>query len=92
MYSKLPVTVEVFRALRKQYGDIWKVFSSYSAPDGDYHGNPNEGVMMTEFGLDQFEHPIVGAETKWDIDREHPHERKNLRERFWLCIPNGEEE
>ena len=86
-YKKIPTSYEVWLSIKKQHLNQLKLFSSYSAPDGDYFGDIKTGVMMTEYGFDGASCPIMGAETKWDIDREHPYKKVNERHEYWLCVP-----
>ena len=48
------------------------VYGSYSAPDGDYFGNPREDRIFTSYGFAQGNFPVIEAETTWCIDRENP--------------------
>ena len=70
-YKTVPTTIEVWQAIRKAHPEI-TVYGSYSAPGGDYLGNPNVGKMFTSYGFKQGNFPIIEAETTWDIDRELP--------------------
>jgi len=91
-YKRKKTTAAVYSAIMSAHRDELRAFSSYSSPNGDYFGNMSEGVMMTEFGFDGADCPLIGAETRWDIDTEAPHKRNNERTEYWLCLPNDEEE
>lgn len=86
-YKKIPTTPEVWAVIRARHHKEMDVFSSYSAPGGDEFGNQCEGRMMTEYGLDGADCPLIGADTRWDIDHEQPHKRINERHEYWLCAP-----
>ena len=88
-YVRMITTPEVWAVIRARHHDDMKVFSSFSAPDGDSMGNPDEGRMDTEYGFAGAPHPFIGTSTRWDIDREQPHKRLNERHNYWLCIPDG---
>ena len=86
-YKKIITSAEVFAVIHARHKDL-KVFSSYSAPDGDYlRGNTTGGVMFTSYGFDNADFPIMEAETKWDIERETPFKRVNEQHTYWLCVP-----
>ncbi len=89
-HKKVTTSIEVYAVIRAKHGDELQVFSSYSAPDGDYYGNPDQGRMFTEWGFKGAECPIYGSEHRWDIDRDKPHNRNNQTSEYWLCIPVGE--
>jgi hypothetical protein len=86
---RVPTSYEVWKAIRYAHPDM-KVFGSFSAPDGDYFGNPNKGRMLTSYGFANGDHPVIEAETTWDIDREKPWNRINEQHKYWLCIPKKE--
>lgn len=86
-YKKVQTTPEVWAAIKLSHGPTLAVFSSYSAPDGDPNGNLDEGRMMTEYGFRNAACPLMGADTRWDIDRETPYKRVNERHEYWLCVP-----
>ncbi len=69
-----------------RHRDELKVFSSYSAPDGDQFGDPSEGVMKTEYGIDGADFPLIGAETRWRIDQEGRSIRHEEKYEYWLCV------
>ena len=85
-YTKVPTSPEVWAVIRARHKEL-VVFGSYSAPDGDEFGDPNEGRMMTEYGFQCSRCPLIGVETRWDINRDHPHTRENERHEYWLCAP-----
>jgi len=86
-YKKTPTTPEVWAVIKARHHKDLMVFSSYSAPDGDRFGDPDQGRMMTEYGLVNAGCPLMGADTRWDIDREKLHKRINERHEYWLCVP-----
>jgi len=86
-YKKIPTTPEVWAVIKARHHNDLMVFSSYSAPDGDQFGNHDEGRMMTEYGFVNADCPLMGADTRWDIDREKPNKRLNERGEYWLCVP-----
>lgn len=86
-YRIVKTTAEVWNAIRASHREQLKVFSSYSAPDGDYFGNSSQGKMFTAYGFDQGDYPIMQAETTWDIDRQNLCNRINEVHEYWLCLP-----
>lgn len=86
-YKKIPTTPEVWAVIRARHHNDLVVFSSYSAPDGDYFGNHNEGRMMTEYGFQGADCPLMGVDTRWNIDHDKPYNRINERHEYWLCVP-----
>lgn len=91
-YKRVSTTVEVWSAVMAAHRDNMGVFSSYSAPGGDMFGNPKVGVMLTEYGFKGFDVPLIGAETRWDIDPIEPCKRKNEITKYWLCLAVEDEE
>lgn len=90
-YKKIPTTPEVWAVIRASHPEL-VVFSSYSAPDGDYlGGRPAINVMMTEYGFPDSDMPIIGAETTW---KEHPTDkfkRDQEDHKYWLCVGANDE-
>ena len=86
-HKKIPTTPEVWAAITARHRDDLVVFSSFSAPDGDYYGNHEEGRIMTEYGFKNADCPLIGADTRWDIDHDKPYNRINERHQYWLCAP-----
>ena len=84
-YKKIPTSAEVWAVIRARHPEL-KVFSSYSAPDGDQFGNPDVCKMMTVYGFDGCDFPVIGAETTWDRSPENNYERLNERHIYWICI------
>ena len=84
-HKRVPTTPEVWAVIKASHPEL-KVFGSYSAPDGDSYGDPNKCVMMTEYGFDVCDYPIMGAKTTWDKNHEKPHERLNEKHEYWLCV------
>lgn len=90
-YRRIPTTPEVWAVIRARHTELVP-FGSYSAPDGDQFGNPDQGVMFTSYGFRCGDFPIIEAETTWDIDRDRPNERVNQSTRYWLCVPVEEDD
>jgi hypothetical protein len=86
-YKTMPTTYEVWSAIRKAHPDM-VVYGSYSAPMGDYYGDPSKGRMFTSYGFKQGNYPIIEAETTWKINHDKPEERINEVHKYWLCLPN----
>lgn len=84
-HRKIETTLEVWTAIRLAHPQM-VVFASYSAPDGDDFGDPNECVMKTEYGFSEGDFPVMGAETRWDKDHENSSNRLNERHQYWLCV------
>ena len=86
-YKRVQTSAEVWAVIRARHQDM-RVFSSYSAPDGDRHGDPTKGRMFTSLGFDNGDYPIMEAETTWDLGDDKT--RNNLESKYWLCLPNKE--
>ena len=84
-YLKIPTSAEVWAVIHAKHKEL-RVFSSYSAPDGDQYGDHNQCVMMTEYGVPEADFPIIGAKTVWEKDQEGGHERINEMTKYWLCV------
>lgn len=90
-YKRVSTIYEVWKAIKLAHDDL-TVFGSYSAPDGDYYGDPSRGKMFTSYGFRQGDYPIMEAETTWDISCEEPYKRVNEEHKYWLCLPMKEED
>ena len=86
-YKKVKTTYEVWAAIRKAHPDM-VVYGSYSAPNGDYYGNPKRGRMFTSYGFKDGDYPVMEAESTWDI-AEDSNERKNEIHEYWLVMITG---
>ena len=80
-YVKVTTSPEVWAVIRARHSELI-VFNSYSAPDGDQF-NKDQAVMMTEYGFNKSGCPLIGAETRWEINRENPHKRVNEIHSYW---------
>ena len=83
-YKKVETSAEVWAVLKARHGAALRVFSSYSAPKGEPMGDPKHAVMMTEYGFEDGQWPLMGARTTWELT-EKPGERKNEQTTYWLC-------
>ena len=88
-YRKHLTTVEVFRAIRESHPELI-VFGSYSAPGGDRFGDPSKAVMLTSYGFEGDEFPVIEARTTWNA-RPSGWERENEKHEYWLCVGESEE-
>ncbi len=90
-YKKIPTSAEVWAVIHARHRGELKVFSSYSAPDGDPHGDPTQGRMCTAYGFERGDWPVIEARTTWDIERDDSGNakstRKNEKHEYWLCAP-----
>lgn len=84
-YRTVTTSAEVFAVIMARHHHELKVFSSYSAPDGDQFGNSEKGKMFTSYGFEDADYPILEAETTWGISWSG--KRENETHRYWLCIP-----
>lgn len=91
-YKRTPTSHEVWAVIKARHHDQLKVFGSYSAPDGELYGNPDEGRMETSYGFEGADYPLMEAKTTWSIDREQPHKRIDEIHEYWLCIPVKDED
>ena len=85
-YKRVQTSAEVWAVIRARHHDM-RVFSSYSAPDGDRNGN-TVGRMFTSLGFNNGDYPVMEAETTWDLETDKT--RNNLESKYWLCLPNKE--
>ena len=90
-YKKIPTSAEVWAVIHARHRGELKVFSSYSAPDGDQFGDPSKGKMFTSYGFEHGDYPVIEAQTTWDIDPEAPSKRNNQQHEYWLCLPQRED-
>jgi len=67
-----------------------EVFSSYSNPTGN-DGFSAQSQMMTEYGFNGADTPIIGARTTWD-DAGENYSRINEKHEYWLCVAKEKEE
>ena len=88
-YKRVPTSQQVWAAIRARHPDL-RVFGSYSAPCSD-NGDTRKGRMVTSYGLDIGDYPIIEAQTTWDIDNDAPQKRVNERHQYWLCLPKRED-
>lgn len=84
-FRRIKTTASVWSTIHKAHPEL-KVFGTYSAPGGDPHGNPYRGRMMTAYGFEGCDYPIVEAETTWDIDTDNPFIRSNEQHEYYLCV------
>ena len=85
-YRTVETSAEVWAVIWARHPEL-RVFSSYSTPDGDQFGDPSKGKMVTSYGFNQADFPLIEAETTWDIEGDPLHRRKNEKHRYWLCCP-----
>jgi len=90
-YKRKPTTYAVWKAIKEAHSEDLIVFSTYSAPDGDMYGDPDQCVMFTEYGFREAEYPFMGAETTWDRPDRFSAERENETHEYWLCLPKASE-
>ena len=84
-YRKEPTSAEVWAVLKARHNAALRVYSSYSAPEGESHGDPTKAVMMTEYAFEDAQWPLMGARTTWQVgDDTYP--RKTERSEYWLCV------
>ena len=79
-WIKIPTSPEVWAVIRARHYDKLKCFASYS----------DEGDMMTAYGFENTDYPILEARTRWDVDPEKSGNRLNEKHEYWLCV--GKEE
>ena len=86
-YRNIPTTPAVWIAIRNAHREEMVVFASFSAPRGNYYGNPEQAIMETAWGFPSAMCPTLVAETTWDVDHEAPSNRPNEKTQYWLCAP-----
>ena len=85
-YKKIPTSPEVWAVILARHRGELKVFSSYSAPDGD--GDPEQGRMCIAYGFERGDYPVIETRMTWDIEYgDSKATRKNVRHEYWLCAP-----
>jgi hypothetical protein len=91
-YVEITTSPEVYHVIFARHGERLKAFETFSDPDGTFHGGPGErGCMVTVWGFDGCDWPILKAQTVWDIDPEQPHKRLNEERHYWLCLPRRDD-
>lgn len=85
-YGRTETSAEVWAVIKARHPEM-RVFSTFSAPDGDPNGNPMQGKMFTSYGFRQGDYPVIEAETTWDIVCDENRTRTNMQHKYWLCIP-----
>ncbi len=88
-YRKIKTSSAVWEAIKATHDNL-AVFSSYSAPDGDRFGDPSVCKMMTEYGFENCDFPIMGAETTWEKGEDY--KRVNWQHEYWLCVGINKED
>jgi len=65
-----------------------EVFSSYTAADGDYLGNPSQGRIETAYGFKNTDFPILYARTTYDIyhDENGKLQHGEKKYEYFLCV------
>jgi hypothetical protein len=82
---KVYTSAEVYAVIFARHGRELSVYSSYSAPDGESHGDPEKCVMETEWCLRDI--PLIGIRDEWRKgDRE-----KTMTSKYWLCLVKCED-
>ena len=84
-YERIPTSPEVWAVIRARHPEML-VYGSYSAPNGDPHGDSSRGEMRTSYGFRGANCPVIEARTTWTISPEAPHERFNEHHEYWLCV------
>ena len=74
-YKKVQTSCYVYEIIREIHKEL-KVFSTTS-------GNCR---MLTEYGFDGHEYPIIGTEKTWIKNHNVPSERINEQHSYWLCV------
>jgi len=93
--TRIPTSYDVWKTIKIWHPEL-KVFESYSAPGGDYFGDPGICIMYTSYGFPGTDYPIMAAETIWHRSPGSPDEivkaanRAAEQTKYWLCvaIPN----
>jgi len=90
-HQTIPTSAEVWAVIHARHRDTLKVFSSYSYPDGNPNGDPNQARMFTAYGFERSDCPLLAVRTTWDIERDENGDakpgRKNEKHEYWLCAP-----
>tara|TARA_B110000046_G_C12849346_1_gene337050 strand:+ start:502 stop:777 length:276 start_codon:yes stop_codon:yes gene_type:complete len=84
-YKKVQTSCYVYEMIREIHKEL-KVFNIISQPDGDSFGNHDNCRMLTEYGFDGHEYPIIGTSKTWTKNHNVPSERINEKHSYWLCV------
>jgi hypothetical protein len=84
-YVRKTTSAEVWAVIRARHHVDMTVFSSYSAPDGNPDGDLDKCEMMTEYGFNGDEVPLIGCRTTWTKKRDS-YERLDEIHHYWLCV------
>ena len=84
-YECVPTNWAVWAEIRINHSHQLRVYGSYSTPEGDSFGNPDKGIMKTEYAFENAQWPLIGAETTWEIKRPST-QRFNESTKYWLCV------
>jgi hypothetical protein len=90
-YKSIKTTEKVWLEMRSSHPEMI-VFEGYSAPNGDFYGDPTKCRMETSYGFSGCDFPIIRARTTWDINPDANHERNNEKHEYWLCVGKDEVE
>lgn len=86
-YIKIPTSAEVYAVIFTKHRDSLRVFSSFSDPEGRFHGGIGEkAVMETSWGFESSDYPIMEVKSSWGIDPEAPRKRVDQKHEYWLCV------
>jgi hypothetical protein len=91
-WVEITTSPEVYHVIVARHGAQLKVYETFSDPDGTFNGGPGErGRMVTSWGYDGCDWPMLKTQNTWEIDPEQPYKRVNEERHYWLCLPKAEE-
>lgn len=84
-FVSIPTTHEVWAVIHASHKGRIHVFSSFSDPDGTFHGGDGtHGRMETAYSLGGTDLPIMRARSEWDIGPDGT--KANEQHHYWLCV------
>jgi len=90
-YIKIVTNKDVWQSIKNVHHKQLKVFSSYSATEGDRFCDPDLAVMETSYGLKDSDYPLMCSRTTWSVNRENLYKRDNETNEYWLYVIKIEE-
>jgi len=87
-HKKIPISSDKYNVIWALFSNEFKPFSTYSAPEGAQM-HPNQGEMMTEWGIGGEDFPLIGNRRTWTINPA-TNEPMNTVHEYWLCSPELE--
>ncbi len=86
-FRLIPTTRNVWIAIWAKHKNELVLFSSFSNPNGTFHGGAGKrGEMWSTYGISGCDYPLIEIRTTWEIHQDRPHERMYEQEEYYLCL------